>query len=170
MYLMTKQVRATLRIDLVDWADEHRFAQYERVKIGHEKRWYKLNTWGDFTGDAGDALQYNQQYNHNTQMFTTMDQDHDNYANGNCASYYKSGWWFDACFAANLNGKYYHGSYDGQLIRDGIYWGKWSPLRDEKFNHMSFQYADMKIRPRDFLIMIDSGSQDSASQADDAKN
>lgn len=35
---------------------------------------------------------------------------------------------------------------------------------------MSFQYADMKIRPRDFLIMIDSGSQDSASQADDAKN
>ena len=107
-------------------------------------------------------------------------------ANGNCASYYKSGWWFDACFAANLNGKYYHGSYDGQLIRDGIYWGKWSPLRDEvpkckafwirlniffqKFNHMSFQYADMKIRPRDFLIMIDSGSQDSASQADDAKN
>ena len=52
-------------------------------------------------------------------------------ANGNCASYYKSGWWFDACFAANLNGKYYHGSYDGQLIRDGIYWGKWSPLRDE---------------------------------------
>ena len=40
----------------------------------------------------------------------------------------------------------------------------------QKFNHMSFQYADMKIRPRDFLIMIDSGSQDSASQADDAKN
>ena len=39
----------------------------------------QLNTWGDFTGDAGDALQYNQQYNHNTQMFTTMDQDHDNY-------------------------------------------------------------------------------------------
>ena len=35
--------RATLRIDLVDWADEHRFAQYERVKIGHEKRWYKVS-------------------------------------------------------------------------------------------------------------------------------
>lgn len=35
-------LRATLRIDLVDWADEHRFAQYERVKIGHEKRWYKV--------------------------------------------------------------------------------------------------------------------------------
>ena len=44
MYLLTKQVRASLRIDLIDWEDEHRYAEYERIKIGHEKRYYKDKT------------------------------------------------------------------------------------------------------------------------------
>ena len=91
-------------------------------------------------------------------------------AAGNCAFYYKSGWWFDSCFAANLNGKYYESSYNGNGIRDGIYWGKWKELRDkESQNHTSFkvsfwvhykalnfwafQYVDMKIRPRDFKLI-----------------
>ena len=51
------------------------------------------------------------------------------YEGGNCAYYYKSGWWFSRCFAANLNGKYYHGSYSHETIRDGIYWGRWPHLK-----------------------------------------
>ena len=39
----------------------------------------KLNTWGGFSGDAGDAISYSEAYNHNGQMFTTPDKDHDNY-------------------------------------------------------------------------------------------
>ena len=111
-----------------------------------------------FNGTTGDSLQYNEKYNHNGQMFTTPDKDNDNYslysaytslfwkrclAAGNCAFYYKSGWWFDSCFAANLNGKYYQSSYNGNGIRDGIYWGKWKELRDkESQNHTSFKVSD----------------------------
>ena len=59
---------------------------------------------------------------------------------GNCAEHYNSGWWFDSCFAANLNGKYYDGNYctvkpnkpdpnsKCSTMRDGIYWGRWPRL------------------------------------------
>ena len=38
---------------------------------------FQLNIWGKFQGTAGDALQYNDKYDHNGQFFTTQDKDND---------------------------------------------------------------------------------------------
>ena len=42
MYQLTRQIRTTMRIDLQDWEGLSKFAEYERVKVGAEKRNYKV--------------------------------------------------------------------------------------------------------------------------------
>lgn len=44
---------------------------------------------------------------HNHMPFSTFDVDNDMRFYDNCAYIFKSGWWFNACFQANLNGVYY---------------------------------------------------------------
>ena len=47
------------------------------------------------------------QANLESMQFTTIDQDNDEYENENCArSFSGGGWWYNSCFAVNLNGKY----------------------------------------------------------------
>ncbi|CAG5112126.1 Oidioi.mRNA.OKI2018_I69.chr2.g6378.t1.cds [Oikopleura dioica] len=108
---------------------------------------YQLMVWGKYSGTVQDSLQYSSAFDHNQKNFTTFDSDNDNYEKGNCASHYKNGWWFDKCFAANLNGKFYHEPYENKM-RDGIYWGRWPNKLEGKY--MVFTYIDMKVRPEDF--------------------
>lgn len=49
---------------------------------------------------VGDTLFYN-----NNMKFTTMDQDND-LDSTNCATHWRSGWWFNACSIDNPNGEY----------------------------------------------------------------
>ena len=37
-------------------------------------------------------------------LFSTYDQDNDRKSNGNCASTYGGGWWFNWCYVGYLNG------------------------------------------------------------------
>ena len=83
-------------------------AEYWSFKIGDELNdKYQLEVSG-YSGDAGDALQYEGDFNgngafgyylHNGMMFTTSDQDNDMQVNSpyNCALPRGSGWWFNRC-------------------------------------------------------------------------
>ncbi|XP_028263200.1 proteoglycan 4-like [Parambassis ranga] len=150
IHLLTRDRGMVLRVELEDFDGVTEHAQYEQFKVANERWRYRL-TVGGYSGTAGDALRFNKRYDHNNRAFTTPDRDHDRYPSGNCGAYYSSGWWFDACMAANLNGRYYVGRYKG--VRDGIYWGTWHNISTEYYptnERQSFKTVRMMIRPKGF--------------------
>ncbi|XP_067360746.1 fibrinogen-like protein 1 isoform X2 [Channa argus] len=149
LYALTFTGQHQLRIELEDWHQQRRYAIYNNFKVASEAQRYRLMA-REYSGDAGNALSYSKRYNHDGRPFTTADRDHDRYATGNCGQYYGAGWWFDACLAANLNGRYYRGRYSG--VTNGIYWGTWYILTDGRTGERySFKRVEMKTRPRDFV-------------------
>ncbi|XP_077423342.1 uncharacterized protein LOC144053123 [Vanacampus margaritifer] len=151
IHLLTRVKDMTLRVELQDFSGVSGYAEYEHFRVASERMRFRL-TVGGYSGTAGDALSFGSSYDHNNQAFTTPDRDNDRYPAGNCGAYYSSGWWFDACMAANLNGRYYFGKYKG--VRDGIYWGAWHNISTEFYltnERQSFKTVRMMIRPRGFL-------------------
>uniref|UniRef100_A0A3Q1H999 Fibrinogen C-terminal domain-containing protein n=2 Tax=Anabas testudineus TaxID=64144 RepID=A0A3Q1H999_ANATE len=149
LHALTHTGQHQLRIELEDWHQQRRYATYNNFKVASEAQRYRL-TAREFSGDAGNALSYSKRYNHDGRSFSTADRDHDRYSTGNCGQYYGAGWWFDACLAANLNGRYYRGCYTG--VTDGIYWGTWYILTDVRTGERySFKRVEMKTRPRNFV-------------------
>ncbi|XP_027694409.1 fibroleukin [Vombatus ursinus] len=147
IHLLTKSKEMVLRIDLEDFNGVKLYALYDQFYVANEYLKYRLHI-GNYSGTAGNALHFNKHYNHDLKFFTTPDKDHDRYPSGNCGLYYSSGWWFDACLSANLNGKYYHQKYKG--VFNGIYWGTWPGMTNGEpngFKH-SFKRAKMMIRPK----------------------
>ncbi|XP_068445249.1 fibrinogen gamma chain [Clinocottus analis] len=128
-----------LRIELVDWEGNKRYADYTMFRVGPEVDMYRL-TYGYYLGgDAGDAFDgfdfgddpSDKFYtSHNGMQFSTADKDNDKYQ-GNCAQQDGSGWWMNRCHAAHLNGKYYQGGRytekdAGEFGFDnGIIWVTW---------------------------------------------
>lgn len=149
IHLLTKSKEMILRIDLEDFHGVKLYAVYDQFYVANEFLKYRLHV-GNYNGTAGDALHYSKHYNHDMKFFTTPDRDNDRYPSGNCGHYYSSGWWFDACLSANLNGKYYHQKYKG--IRNGIFWGTWPGITDVQTGGFksSFKQAKMMIRPKHF--------------------
>lgn len=149
IHLLTKSSNMMVRIELEDFKDEKEYATYNQFYVANEYLKYRLSVSG-YGGTAGDALLFSKQYNHDQKFFTTYDQDNDRYPSGNCGAYYSSGWWFDSCMSANLNGKYYKSDYKG--VRNGIFWGTWKGVNDEHINSLrqAFKSARMMIRPKDF--------------------
>uniref|UniRef100_A0A8C4TLM3 Si:ch211-157b11.8 n=1 Tax=Erpetoichthys calabaricus TaxID=27687 RepID=A0A8C4TLM3_ERPCA len=144
LHALTKDGQNVLRIELEDWHGVKRHATYRRFLSSFCFHGYRL-TAREYQGDAGNALSYSKHYNHDGRQFSTADSDNDNYPSGSCAAYYGAGWWFDACLAANLNGKYHRGRYTG--LTNGIYWGTWYILTDKKTNQkFSFKKVEMKTR------------------------
>ncbi|KAG8539131.1 hypothetical protein GDO81_021367 [Engystomops pustulosus] len=144
LHSLTRLGQHTLRIELEDWYGVKRHAIYRKFKVASEQNKYRL-TAREYQGNAGNALSYSRNYNHDHKHFTTHDSDNDNYPSGNCGTYYGSGWWFDTCLAANLNGKYHKGRYSG--VTNGIYWGTWYILTDKRTNQKySFKKVEMKTR------------------------
>ncbi|KAE8616379.1 hypothetical protein XENTR_v10008788 [Xenopus tropicalis] len=149
LHLLTKSTDMILRIELEDFKGNREYAKYDQFYVANEYLKYRL-TIGGYSGTAGDALHFSKQYNHDQKFFTTPDKDNDRYPSGNCGSYYSSGWWFDACMSANLNGKYYKNDYKG--VRNGIFWGTWTGVSDEHLNsyRQTFKFVKMMIRPKSF--------------------
>ncbi|KAI3371422.1 hypothetical protein L3Q82_024021 [Scortum barcoo] len=150
IHLLTRDRDVVLRVELEDFDGVKEYAEYEHFRVGSERTRYRL-TVGGYSGTAGDALRFSKTYDHNNRAFTTPDRDHDRYPSGNCGAYYSSGWWFDACMAANLNGRYHVGRYKG--VRDGIFWGTWHNISKEYYptnDRQSFKTARMMIRPKGF--------------------
>ncbi|XP_041836804.1 fibroleukin isoform X2 [Melanotaenia boesemani] len=149
LHALTSTGQHQLRVELEDWHQQKRQATYNNFKVASESQRYRL-TAREYSGDAGNALSYSKRYNHDGRSFSTADRDHDRYTSGNCGQYYGAGWWFDACLAANLNGRYYRGRYSG--VTNGVYWGTWYILTDGRTGERySFKRVEMKTRPKNFL-------------------
>lgn len=149
IHLLTKSKDMILRIDLEDFNGIKLYALYDHFYVANEFLKYRLHI-GNYNGTAGDALRFSKHYNHDLKFFTTPDRDNDRYPSGNCGLYYSSGWWFDACLSANLNGKYYHQKYRG--VRNGIFWGTWPGISEAQPGgyKSSFKEVKMMIRPKHF--------------------
>ncbi|XP_004702672.1 fibroleukin [Echinops telfairi] len=149
IHLLTKSKDMILRIDLEDFNGVKLYALYDHFYVANEFLKYRVHV-GNYNGTAGDALHFSKQYNHDMKFFTTPDRDNDRYPSGNCGLFYSSGWWFDACISANLNGKYYHQKYKG--VRNGIFWGTWPGITEAQPSgyKFSFKEARMMIRPKHF--------------------
>ncbi|XP_021018817.1 fibroleukin [Mus caroli] len=149
IHLLTKSKEMILRIDLEDFNGLTLYALYDQFYVANEFLKYRLHI-GNYNGTAGDALRFSRHYNHDLRFFTTPDRDNDRYPSGNCGLYYSSGWWFDSCLSANLNGKYYHQKYKG--VRNGIFWGTWPGISQAQPGgyKSSFKQAKMMIRPKNF--------------------
>ncbi|KAK2838494.1 hypothetical protein Q7C36_013308 [Tachysurus vachellii] len=153
IHWLTSSKSMVLRIELEDLDGIEEYAQYDHFHVANESQYYRLTIEG-YSGTAGDAMRYSKKFNHNEKNFTTPDRDNDQYTSGNCGAYYSSGWWFDACMSANLNGKYYETRYKG--VRNGIFWGTWHNISSESYlthDRQSFKTVRMMIRPRTGLLM-----------------
>ncbi|XP_063442542.1 fibrinogen C domain-containing protein 1-B-like [Mytilus trossulus] len=105
IHKLTSSGRYELRVDLSDWEGGTWYAVYKTFKVENESSKYKL-TVGDYSGTAGDSLGY-----HNSEKFSTKDQDNDS-ASNDCAKEAQGGWWYKGCHHSNLNGIYKRGKSD----------------------------------------------------------
>nr|XP_055061346.1 fibrinogen gamma chain-like [Misgurnus anguillicaudatus] len=140
MHLLSvqSQVPYVLRIEMVDWEGNKKYADYATFKIGPEIDSYRLTYAYYHGGDAGDAFDgfdfgddpSDKFYtSHNGMQFSTPDKDNDKF-HGNCALEEGSGWWMNRCHAAHLNGKYYTGGKYTEKDHpsgtdNGIIWASW---------------------------------------------
>ncbi|KAL2077416.1 hypothetical protein ACEWY4_026920 [Coilia grayii] len=147
LHYLTSQADYNLRINMEDFDGSHRFAIYKSFKVSSEEEKYQLN-FGEYRGNAGNALAgtYHPEVqwwaSHQGMKFSTFDNDNDRY-DRNCAKEDKSGWWFNRCHSANLNGKYYQGPYS-DVTDSGIVWYTWHGW------WYSLKSVVMKIRPSHF--------------------
>ncbi|KAI1883530.1 hypothetical protein AGOR_G00232500 [Albula goreensis] len=147
LHYLTSQGDYSLRINLVDFEDNYRYAVYTGFKVASEKDSYQLG-FGRYSGSAGDSLSgsYHPEVqwwaSHQGMKFSTHDRDNDRYER-NCAREDKGGWWFNRCHSANLNGFYYKGPYSA-VTDSGIVWYTWHGW------WYSLKFVEMKIRPEDF--------------------
>ncbi|XP_052062007.1 fibrinogen-like protein 1 [Mytilus californianus] len=136
--LSTKDYK--LRIDLQDWNNETRYAEYDTFFIGNETTNYVL-TIGNCSGNVGDSIlsPTREECNLNGMAFSTWDNDNDNELDNCALDSEHAGWWFNGCTETNLNGIYYNG---GVVNRDGMYWKAWYS------SDYSLKTVTMKIRPK----------------------
>lgn len=134
IHALAKSRPMELRVDLEDFDGGKRWAKYENFFIDDETGKYRLHA-RQYSGDAGNALE-----NHDGMMFTTKDQDNDDWERGNCAQMRKGAWWYHSCYDSNLNGQALEGWHTFEFA--GINW-KW--FRGLNY---SLKATSMKIRPK----------------------
>ena len=123
-----------LRIELKDFDDEERYAEYGQFQVGPGEgdQKYMLHV-NRYYGDAGDSLSY-----HSARYFSTKDSDNDSYNYGNCAEKYEGGWWYHNCVTSCLNGLYLEGAHDSYA--NGVNWFTFRGLQ------YSLAKTEMKMR------------------------
>ena len=89
---------------------------------------------------------------HNGMQFSTFDADNDNYGDS-CAYVYQGGWWYNACYRANLNGLHTISSLPGV---DQI-WARviWIDINDSN-TYSYVPSVEMKVRQKTCIIAGDS--------------
>lgn len=115
---LTSGKNYVLRVDLADFERNSRYAEYSNFNLGSAAEKYTLNSFGTYSGNAGDALSNQLGYN-----FSTRVEDNDAWPAGSCSERHSGGWWYglstatSGCTYSNLNGLYRRDS----LGSNGIY-------------------------------------------------
>ena len=122
----------TLRVDLEDFDGDKRSAKYSTFNIDDQETNYLLSVSG-YSGDAGDSLS-----GHNGAPFTTRDRDNDQADGSNCAITYSGAWWYTACHASNLNGRYEAGTSTSYAT--GVAWYHF------RGHYYSLRMSEIKVR------------------------
>ncbi|XP_062121212.1 fibrinogen-like protein 1 isoform X5 [Drosophila sulfurigaster albostrigata] len=114
IHRITSLQRFELYIHLVDLHGSTYNARYDDFKISDEDNGYALSL-GKFDGAfIANGMRY-----YKNMKFTTFDHDNDKNDDGNCAAWFKSGWWYNACSPCHLNAPY--ASYLRWLDTDKIF-------------------------------------------------
>uniref|UniRef100_K1Q3B3 Fibroleukin n=1 Tax=Magallana gigas TaxID=29159 RepID=K1Q3B3_MAGGI len=135
IHALTKDKKQVLRIYLMKFSREKAHATYSLFFVDNEANKYKLSL-GNFNGTKGLGDSFAPS---NNMSFSTVDADNDK-GGGDCAGAYKSGWWFNYCLHANLNGEYRKPPQNND--HTSLSWYTW----ENKW--MSLKSAKMMIRPK----------------------
>jgi len=122
VHLLTNCRHYRLRVEIQESSTNLWYsAEYWSFKVGDELNdKYRLEV-SRYSGDAGDALQYEGNrngdhnfgnFNHDGMKFTTNDQDNDRRVNYNCAADRRGGWWYNHCYWACLTCNSAHNRWD----------------------------------------------------------
>ena len=130
IHRLTKQRRMELRVDLLDWHNNTKYASYSSFSIDLYR--YILNV-GSYSGSAGDALSA-----HNKAMFNVF--TNGSGRNERCYRVY-SGWWYDGekRFQSHMNCP----RHDSSNLNGNntIMWG------GSLYPDSSMKRSEMKMRP-----------------------
>lgn len=142
-----------LRIELTDFDDEHVWTEYSLFRLDSERYNYNLLI-GGHSGTALDAMHY-----HNEMDFSTYDRRNDKSVDAccACATGYGSGWWFDNCSEANLNGIYRQTPNGHNYV--GIIWEQWR-------GDYSLFKTRMLIRPKNWSKPVETNEKSKALNED----
>ena len=100
MHDLTTAQPMSLQIDIVLFYLPAVSIPYQQIHVGDAASDYLLTI---SSGTPGDGNLYNSFVFNSGSKFTTYDHDEEGI---NCASQYRSGWWFSSCFRVCLNGVY----------------------------------------------------------------
>jgi ficolin len=131
IHRLTSGGSCELRVDLEDFSEERRFANFSSFQVGNSSTGYTIQI-GGYSGSAGDSLSST-----NELRFSTFDHDRDTWYK-NCAVTFKGAWWYSNCHSSNLNGRYLRGTHASYA--DGVNWYTW------KGHHYSLKFTEMKTR------------------------
>ena len=124
VHLLTSSQACRLRVEIQERSTNLWYsAEYWSFKIGDELNdKYRLEVSG-YSGDAGDELRKEDDfngngdfgcYNHNGIKFTTYDQDNDLALDENCATARGGGFWYGCCYWVCLT--CHMGNYEWEFI------------------------------------------------------
>ncbi|XP_069101985.1 angiopoietin-related protein 7-like [Argopecten irradians] len=100
------QADSILRIEMMSWYNDSKYAQYWDFSVGDETSNYQLSVSG-FSGNVSiDAME-----THNGHPFSTYDNDNDSAAES-CPVNDHGAWWYTQCHLCNLNGPHVHDNGD----------------------------------------------------------
>ncbi|XP_073727378.1 angiopoietin-related protein 5 [Misgurnus anguillicaudatus] len=134
LYILNQRnTRFQLHVSLVSQDDSTAYASYDNFWLEDETKFFALHL-GRYAGSAGDAFRgYDQEHNQETAPFSTSDVDNDGCspfctfdekAVESCSVHQNNtGWWFNQCGKANLNGSQMDHDYSNQ---SHIRWDTWT--------------------------------------------
>ncbi|XP_058456744.1 fibrinogen C domain-containing protein 1-like [Malaya genurostris] len=135
LHALTYSAPHELHVQLEDFENRTVVAKYSGFAVGNEHQSYAITKLGDYSGTAGDGLNY-----HRETKFSTMDMNNDLPGN-NGAVDWTGAWWYRRGHHSNLNGQYLRGAVDYTKFH-----GKgmtWNPFRGYDY---SLKRSRMMIR------------------------
>ena len=123
LHYLTTRAHYHLHITLFNYTGTIHIIEYTNITVIDESRGYRLKL-GDAVSyyKSDDALKKDSvgaALHSDEMMFSTYDRDNDN-SDGNCASKYGGGWWYNNCTYVNLNG---YTNADGSCKNDHcLFW------------------------------------------------